>query len=71
MTVDLSPASVVTLYLFESSNEKLKPNLEKFLKPGSSVVSHDFNIPGWKAKKVETVHGKNEWGYEGGEHTCG
>ena len=52
MTVDVSPATVVTLYLLESSNVLLKPNLEKYLKPGSRVVSHDFNMPGWKAKKI-------------------
>jgi len=52
MTVDVSPATVVTLYLLTSSNALLKPNLEKYLKPGSRVVSHDFNMPGWKAKKI-------------------
>jgi hypothetical protein len=26
-------------------------------------------MPGWKAKKVETIYGRDEWGYEGGEHT--
>ncbi len=53
LTVDLSPATVVTLYLLESSNSLLRPNLEKYLKPGSRVVSHQFNMEGWKAKKVE------------------
>ena len=52
MKVDVSPATVVTLYLLEKSNVLLKPNLEKYLKPGSRVVSHDYNMPGWKAKKV-------------------
>src|SRR5690348_11253132 len=31
--VDLSPATVVTMFLMTSSNERIKPNLEKFLKP--------------------------------------
>src|SRR5438128_1734894 len=38
MEVDLSPANVVTLYLLTDSNTKLKPRLEKYLKPGSRVV---------------------------------
>ena len=45
---DLSPADVVTLYLLTSSNERLKPILEKDLKPTARVVSHDFEIRGWK-----------------------
>ncbi|HYO80920.1 MAG TPA: class I SAM-dependent methyltransferase [Bryobacteraceae bacterium] len=53
--VDLSPADVVTLYLETSSNEMLRPNLEKYLKPGARVVSHDFEIRGWKPVKVERI----------------
>ncbi len=46
--IDLSRADVVTLYLTSIGNEKLKPKLERELRPGSRVVSHDFFIPGWK-----------------------
>ncbi len=53
LDVDLSEADVVTLYLLTSSNEQLRPNLEKYLKPGARVVSHDFQIRGWKPVKVE------------------
>ena len=52
---DLSPADVVTLYLMTSANERLRPQLEHYLKPGARVVSHDFEIHGWKAAKEETV----------------
>ena len=52
LKVDLSPADVVTLYLLTSSNERLRPNLEKYLKPGARVVSNDFEIRGWKASDV-------------------
>ena len=55
LEVDLSPANVVTLYLLTDSNTRLKPNLEKYLKPGSRVVSHDFQILGWTPAKVEKV----------------
>src|SRR5690349_14587088 len=47
LKVDLSPADVVTLYLLTSSNERLRPNLEKYLKPGARVVSNDYEIKGW------------------------
>ena len=55
LEVDLSPANVVTLYLLTNSNTKLKPNLEKYLKRGSRVVSHDFQIIGWTPTKVEKL----------------
>jgi len=64
MKVDLSPATVVTLYLLESSNALLQPNLEKYLKPGSRIVSHDFSMRGWTPKRVETVQDN-----DGDEHT--
>lgn len=53
-TLDLSGASVVTLYLLTSLNEKLVPQLQK-MKPGSRVVSHSFEIPGYEPDKVERV----------------
>jgi predicted RNA methylase len=52
LRVDLSPANVVTMYLLTSSNERLKPNLEKYLKRGSRVVSNEFPIKGWQAVEV-------------------
>jgi hypothetical protein len=56
LRVDFSFASVVTMCLLTSSNERLKPNLQKYLKPGSRVVSNEFPIKGWKP--VEVVHVK-------------
>jgi protein-L-isoaspartate O-methyltransferase len=52
---DLSPADVVTLYLLTSSNERLKPILLKYLKPSARVVSHDFEIRGWKPVSVSRM----------------
>lgn len=52
---DLSPADVVTLYLLTSSNERLKPVLVKYLRPSARVVSHDFEIRGWKAQSVDRM----------------
>jgi predicted RNA methylase len=54
--VDLSPADVVTMWFLTTSNERLKPILEKQLKPKARVVSNQFPIKGWKP--VETVRGK-------------
>ncbi len=55
LKVDLSPADVVTIYLLTASNDLLKPNLERDLKPGARVVSHDYLIRGWKPTAVEKV----------------
>jgi SAM-dependent methyltransferase len=44
-TLDLSQASVVTLYLMPELNVRLIPQLNQ-MKPGSRVVSHDFDMPG-------------------------
>jgi precorrin-6B methylase 2 len=52
---DLTPADVVTLYLLTSSNERLRPELEKSLRPTARVVSHDFEIHGWKPVKVDKL----------------
>ncbi|MBZ5595771.1 MAG: class I SAM-dependent methyltransferase [Acidobacteriia bacterium] len=55
LKVDLSPADVVTIYLLTASNDLLRPNLERDLKPGARVVSHDYQIRGWKPSVVEKV----------------
>jgi predicted RNA methylase len=51
--VDFSAATVVTMYFMTDSNERLRPNLEKYLKPGTRVVSNQFPIKGWKPVTVE------------------
>jgi tRNA A58 N-methylase Trm61 len=50
--VDLGPADVVTLYLTTSGNERLRPKLERELKKGARVISHDFKIGSWKPSVV-------------------
>jgi predicted RNA methylase len=55
LRVDLSPADVVTMYLLTGSNERLKPNLERYLKPGARVVSNEFPIKGWKPAQLIQV----------------
>ncbi|HEY2922508.1 MAG TPA: methyltransferase domain-containing protein [Candidatus Binatia bacterium] len=58
LTVDLSAASVVTMYLLPDVNLKLRPNLLSQLKPGSRIVSHSFDMGDWKPDKVERVEGR-------------
>jgi predicted RNA methylase len=53
--INLSRADVVTLYLLTSVNTIIKPKLERELKLGARVVSHDFPIHGWVPICVERV----------------
>ena len=49
--VDVSPADVVTMYLTTGANEKVRPKLERELRAGARVVTHDFSIPHWECVK--------------------
>jgi tRNA A58 N-methylase Trm61 len=60
MNTDLSAANIVTLYLAPIANDTLRPNLEKYLKPNTRVVSYDYPIPGWKA--IDTAESKGRRG---------
>ena len=51
-TTDVSQATVVTLYLLPQLNVKLRPQLFKQLKPGTRIVSHDFDMGKWKPDRV-------------------
>ena len=52
---DLSEATVVTLYLLSSVNLQLRPKLLSELKPGTRIVSHDWDMGDWKPLKTEKV----------------
>ena len=55
---DLSPATVITLYLLPSLNQKLIPKLKQ-LKPGTRIVSHSFDMGAeWPPEKTEDVKGR-------------
>ena len=58
MTADLSPASVVTLYLSNDGNPDLKPTLMRQLKPGARIVSYGFDMGDWAPKIMETYRDK-------------
>lgn len=57
--VDLSQADVVFIYLDTISNDLLRPNLEKYLRPGARVISHDFVVRGWKPVRTEQIEAYN------------
>ena len=63
-TVDLSGASVLTMYLLPEVNLMIRPNIWKQMKPGSRVVSHDFDMGDWKPLKTENIKDGSTW-----EHT--
>ena len=61
--VNLTSADVVYLYLTTSANEKIKPKLERDLKKGARVVSHDYEVTGWRPEKVANFCENPQLGY--------
>jgi 23S rRNA G2445 N2-methylase RlmL len=61
---DFREATVVTMYLLPTVNMKLRPRILSELRPGTRVVSHDFDMGDWTPEKVVTVKGAG-----GREHT--
>jgi len=61
--VDLTSADVIFLYLTTSANEKIRPKLDSELKRGVRIVSHDYEIVGWKPIKVENYCENETLGY--------
>lgn len=55
---DIREATVVTLYLLPSLNVKLRPRLLEQLKPGTRIVSHDFDMGDWAPEETIEVDGK-------------
>ncbi len=60
-TVDLSAASVLTMYLLPEVNLMIRPNIWKQMKPGSRVVSHDFDMGDWQPLKTENFKDGDSW----------
>ncbi len=55
-----SSADLLTVYLLPSSNDKVRPLLEKQLRKGTRIVSHDFEFSGWTPEKTETIEDDGE-----------
>ncbi len=53
---DISKATVVTLYLLPSVNLRLRPKLLRELRPGTRVLSHDFDMGDWKPDRDVRVN---------------
>ena len=47
MEANLSPATIITLYLTTTGNAKLRPKFKEELREGTRIISHDFPIIGW------------------------
>jgi SAM-dependent methyltransferase len=54
-TTDVTPATVVTLYLLPELNERLRPKLLRDLRPGARIVSHDWGIGDWTPERTIEV----------------
>lgn len=57
---DFRDATVVTLYLLQEVNLRLRPILLTQLKPGSRIISHSYNMGDWEPEAVEVVQGPNK-----------
>lgn len=57
LSADVSPATVITLYMLPEFNAKLRPIFDQQLNSGARVVSHDFPIEGWVPDRVERLKG--------------
>lgn len=63
---DIEPASVVTMYLLPAVNLKLRPKLLSVLKPGTRIVSHDFDMGDWAPDESAEMYSKQKYGDAGG-----
>lgn len=61
---DLSDATVVLLYMSDAMNLRLRPILQKSLRPGARIVSHRFTMGDWKPAASETITGANGLKYD-------
>lgn len=62
-SADIHDATVVTLFLLTSVNQRLRPKLQADLKPGTRVVSNTFDMGDWKPEKEATVEGTDDGAY--------
>ena len=57
---DIHEATVVTLFLLQTVNLRLRPKLLRELKPGTRIVSNTFDMGDWKADKEESLKGEDD-----------
>ena len=56
----LATATVVSLFLTPGGNELIRPRLETELRPGTRVITHNYTIPGWMVRGIETAGDERE-----------
>jgi SAM-dependent methyltransferase len=66
---DISRATVLTMYLLPALNLKLRSRLLSELRPGTRIVSHDFDLGAWRADETTTLFAKEKYGGSGGDST--
>lgn len=54
---DVRPATIVSLYLFQHLNLRLRPKLLRELRPGARVVSHHFDMGEWEPDSTVAIPG--------------
>src|SRR3989338_5900462 len=57
---DLSSVDVVYMFLMPETYEKIRPKLEKELKPGARVITYVWPIPGWTPDVVDEAEGSQK-----------
>ncbi|HLH43796.1 MAG TPA: class I SAM-dependent methyltransferase [Bryobacteraceae bacterium] len=62
-TADIHEATVVTLFLLSSVNQRLRPKLQAELQPGARIVSNTFDMGDWKPDKEATVETADDSAY--------
>jgi len=68
---DLSPATVVTMYLLESINAQLRPRLLETLRPGSRIISHAFDMGDWQPDQCMRLNGATIYKWVVPAHVAG
>lgn len=59
LKTDVSPATVVTLYLLTFGNLQLRPILQSQLRPGARIVAHNYGMGNWEPDQIETFKDVN------------
>ena len=62
-TADIGEATVVTLYLLDVLNERLRPTLLRDLLPGTRIISHAFRMGDWEPEQTTRVDGRMVYGW--------
>lgn len=65
LKADVREATVVTLYLLPAMMHELRAKLLRELKPGTRIVSHDFDFGDWKPDRSVTIEMNEKYGITG------